>query len=390
MVMLSIPVQPRQRIQYLDIVRGFAITGVLFAYVFWSLGTEPSSTYTTFDNIIDQAGYFLVDSKCYTLLASLFAVGFVLHMNKPGDKNRSLYIYRKRLLGLLIIGWLHALLLRNGDILAPYAILTFLLSFLYKSPTRTIIIAMIITFFLEVTLPLAWRWWKIPFPQRPSSGDSYWTENFAWVKYWYSTAIFFWETTFLLLLAGLLLGRTFIEKKTKLSNRQLIAIAIIGFGVGAICYLVLKFYTEEIGNLPDIGNSFIIRATVYHMINLLHKLGMASAYASILFLLVKNFRLTIFANLGRMSLTNYILQAVIVVPFCIAFNLFDHITPTIAILMTAVLWIFQALFSNWWLKHFEFGPMEWLLRRFTYGKTIARKEEKDQMDWMAKPVTVEN
>ena len=167
MVMLSIPVQPRQRIQYLDIVRGFAITGVLFAYVFWNLGTDPSSTYTTFDNIIDQAGYFLVDSKCYTLLASLFAVGFVLHMNKPGDKNRSLYIYRKRLLGLLIIGWLHALLLRNGDILAPYAILTFLLSFLYKSPTRTIIIAMIITFFLEVTLPLAWLWWISHSPNNP-------------------------------------------------------------------------------------------------------------------------------------------------------------------------------------------------------------------------------
>src|SRR5437762_12117903 len=98
MVMLSIPVQPRQRIQYLDIVRGFAITGVLFAYVFWSLGTEPSSTYTTFDNIIDQAGYFLVDSKCYTLLASLFAVCFFFNINKPGYLNLILYIYLKILI----------------------------------------------------------------------------------------------------------------------------------------------------------------------------------------------------------------------------------------------------------------------------------------------------
>ena len=62
--MSSAPVQPHQRIQYLDVVRGFAITGVLIAYVFWNLGTAPAATYTRFDKILDEAGFFLIDSKC--------------------------------------------------------------------------------------------------------------------------------------------------------------------------------------------------------------------------------------------------------------------------------------------------------------------------------------
>src|SRR6185436_8667497 len=137
--MSSAPVQLNQRIEYLDVLRGIAISGVLFAFAFWNLGTEPAANWTSFDKVLDQVGAFLVDSKCYTILACLFAIGFVLHMDKTTDTGRSLYInrkrllglYRKRLLGLLIIGALHALLLRNGDILAPYAITMFIVTFFH-------------------------------------------------------------------------------------------------------------------------------------------------------------------------------------------------------------------------------------------------------------------
>ena len=151
--MSSAPVQFNQRIQYLDILRGIAISGVLFAFAFWNLGTEPKANWTTLDKLLDQAGAFLIDSKCYTTLACLFAVGFVLHMNKTNDKARSLYTYRKRLLGLLIIGAFHALLLRNGDILVPYAITTFIVSFLSSASRRTIIIALVDVFLIRALLP---------------------------------------------------------------------------------------------------------------------------------------------------------------------------------------------------------------------------------------------
>jgi uncharacterized protein len=377
---MSSAVQPKERIHYLDIIRGFAISGVLFAFVFWNLGNAPASTYTLFDHIIDQAGFFLIDSKCYTLLATLFAVGFVLHMNKPDNKAKNLYTYRRRLLGLLIIGALHALLLRNGDILAPYAITAFLITFLYGSSRTTLIVVMIIIFLIDTLLPQTWLALGLSFPQRPTPVSNYLVENFAWVKYWYSTAIFFWGTTLFLLVGGILIGRTFIQDKRKLTTRQIQIIAITAFVCGTLSYLTLKFYAARIGELPDIGNSRVLRAMVYRSLDMIHKLGMASTYACVFYLLSRNFRLSALANLGRMSLTNYVVQAAIVVPICLIFNLFDHITPTIALIMTVVIWVFQIQFSKWWLKQHQFGPLEWVLRTITYGRSlsVAKQGNKQQ------------
>jgi len=378
--MSSAPVQLNQRIQYLDVLRGIAISGVLFAYVFWNLGTEPTANWTAFDKILDRAGFLMIDSKCYATLACLFSIGFALHMNKTNDKAKSLYTYRRRLLGLLIIGGLHAVLLRNGDILAPYAILTFIVTFFYRASTRIIIIALVGVFLMQALLAQAWTLSGLSFPQRPDThGGNYWVENMQWLKYWYVIAVFFWETTLFLLLFGLLLGRIFIQKKRIPTNRQFALIIVVGFLIGIASYLVLNVY-PDLESLPDIENTHIIRATAFTLLDMLHKIGMASAYASIVFLLVRNFPLTGFADLGRMSLTNYILQAAIVAPVCIFFNLFDHITPTIALVMTAVIWVFQIFFSSWWLSRHKFGPVEWLLRWFTYGRTMAIKKEKKQME----------
>jgi uncharacterized protein len=297
--------------------------------------------------------------------------------------------YRRRLLGLLIIGVFHALLLRNGDILAPYAITTFIVTFFHRASTRLIIVALVGVFLIGALLPEVWILSGRSFPQRPNTqGGNYWVENFQWLEYWYATAVFFWETTLFLLLLGLLLGKAFIQRKKTLTNRQFTLIIIVGFVIGIASYLALDIYPARVASLPDIGNTHIIRAMTFTLLDLLHKLGMASAYASIVFLLVRNFPLTGFAKLGRMSLTNYILQAVIVIPACIFLNLFDHITPTIALLMTAVIWVFQIFFSDWWLSRHKFGPVEWLLRWFTYGRTIIIKKEKEQMELTEVPLMV--
>jgi uncharacterized protein len=387
--MSSAPVQLNQRIQYLDVLRGIAISGVLFAFAFWNLGTEPTTNWTAFDKILDEAGAFLIDSKCYTTLACLFAIGFVLHMDKTTDKVRSLYTYRKRLLGLLIIGAFHALLLRNGDILAPYAITSFIVTFFYRASNRAIAIALIIVLLLQVLLPEIWLLAGFAFPKRPQvQAANYLVENFQWVKYWYDTSIFFWETTVFLLLLGLLVGRYFVQKKRTLNNRQLVAIIVAGFILGGGSYLLTVVYQGLLRNLPDIGNTHIIRSLTFGSLDLIHKIGMASAYASIVFLLATRFSLSGFANLGRMSLTNYILQAVIIIPVCILFRLFDHITPTIALVMTGVTWVFQIFFSNWWLNRHKFGPMEWLLRWFTYGSAMAVSNEQKQIELSEVPVMV--
>ena len=71
---------------------------------------------------------------------------------------------------------------------------------------------------------------------------------------------------------------------------------------------------------------------------------------------------------GRMALTNYLLQSVLIVPVCIAFDLFDRVTPRMGVLLALGVWTFQVPASGWWLKRFRFGPAEWIWRSLTYGR----------------------
>jgi uncharacterized protein len=71
---------------------------------------------------------------------------------------------------------------------------------------------------------------------------------------------------------------------------------------------------------------------------------------------------------GRMAFTNYVLQAGIVVPICLAFGLFDTVRPTLGFALAVGVGAVQIAFSVRWLKRHPFGPMEWLWRRVTYGR----------------------
>jgi uncharacterized protein len=69
-----------------------------------------------------------------------------------------------------------------------------------------------------------------------------------------------------------------------------------------------------------------------------------------------------------MSLTNYLLQSIIVVPICIVFDLYDKVTPSLGLLLAVLVALIQIPLSVVWLKHFRFGPAEWLWRSITYWK----------------------
>src|SRR4051812_1822338 len=116
------PTAPGERILALDVLRGFAMFGVLIAYCMWSLGTAPEESYSAFDKGLDQALSFTVDGKFYTTLATLFGLGFSLQLGRASSDKAAARLYRRRLAVLAAIGLIHALLLRNGDILLPYAL----------------------------------------------------------------------------------------------------------------------------------------------------------------------------------------------------------------------------------------------------------------------------
>lgn len=78
-------------------------------------------------------------------------------------------------------------------------------------------------------------------------------------------------------------------------------------------------------------------------------------------------RIRVLAPVGRMALTNYLMQSVICGFYFYGYGL-GHFGMGRAAQLVFVLIIFglQIVFSHWWLSRFRYGPMEWLWRGFTY------------------------
>jgi len=76
------------------------------------------------------------------------------------------------------------------------------------------------------------------------------------------------------------------------------------------------------------------------------------------------------AAVGRMALSNYLFQslivAIIIYPY--GFGLFGRFGPTQGVILAFLIFPLQVLLSVWWIRRFRFGPVEWLWRTLTYGK----------------------
>jgi uncharacterized protein len=364
------PVKPGERIIALDVLRGFALFGVLLAFAIWNQGSPPEETYSRADYVLDRVLAALVDTKAYTLFATLFGLGFSIQLARAAERGLSIVpVYCRRLLALLLIGLLHALLLRNGDILVPYAVTGFLLLLFRRASNKTLAVCAMIGLLYPYLARSVWELTGIPFPQRPETeGMSYFASNFAWVRYWYSTSIASWPASLPMFLFGLYLGRIRFFENIVARRRSLQLGLIAGLSLGVLAYLGRELLLIK---WSQATLSFEQRLTL-GLLWSAHAWGLASLYASSVLLLWQRRSwqrlLAPLAAVGRMALTNYLLQAVFIIPACIAFNLFDKVTPSLGLLLALPVWLIQLPLSRWWLNRFRFGPAEWAWRSLTYGR----------------------
>lgn len=366
------PIRPGERILALDVLRGFAMLGVLIAYCLWNLGTAPTESFSRTDKALDEVAGFLIDGKFYTILAFLFGLGFSIQLDRTPDDATVVPVYRRRLAALAVIGLAHALLLRNGDILLPYALTGFLLIPFRRSRYPVLFAAAGIALLFPHIAAMIWQATGLPFPQRPHLENApYLVENAAWVRYWYETALFSWPTNLTLFLIGLYAGRRRLLARLSADPRKLAATALAGLLAGTIFYLVRSQLLES-------GSGESLQRAMAGLLFTFHCWGMSSAYVAALLLLLKvpvgAKSLSPLAAIGRMALTNYLLQPVVIVPLCLMFGWFDRFTPTKSLLLAlAVFALIQLPFSILWLRRFQFGPAEWLWRSLTYGRAIPLK-----------------
>jgi uncharacterized protein len=79
-----------------------------------------------------------------------------------------------------------------------------------------------------------------------------------------------------------------------------------------------------------------------------------------------------FAPVGRMALTNYLMHSIVCVTLSYGFGLglWWHIGASRAMAIAALIIAIQIPLSALWLSRYRFGPVEWVWRRLTYGRPI--------------------
>lgn len=399
------PIQPGERLVEVDILRGFAVFGILLvnmAYFSAPLAEawlEMSSDRPLVDRLARWAIRTLAEGKFYTLFSFLFGLGMAIQMQRIADRGgRFVRLYVRRLLVLLAIGLAHALLLWFGDILTLYALVGFLLLLFRKRSLTTIVVWAVLAY----TVPLVFTGgFTVAFkvgqlvPQGRSAIQeemANWQDEVAQqaeecvVAYRGSfgdaleqrlvdhgallgvTAMYMMPNVFALFLLGLYVGRRRILYRLDYYARDLRWLVVCGLPLGLLCNVG---YTAsvEIGGLA--GVTWVTLGG--YALNWIGTPLLSFGYAAAIILLARRERwrrrMAPLAAVGRMALTNYLLQTIVCTTlfYGYGFGLFDKIGAAGGLLLTVVIYALQIPLSVWWLRTFRFGPLEWLWRSATYG-----------------------
>jgi uncharacterized membrane protein YeiB len=168
-----------------------------------------------------------------------------------------------------------------------------------------------------------------------------------------------------------LIGYWFVASGVLRNHRENVhifkSIAIIGMSFGLLLSIsgltILQHPVIDVASvLPAVGN-----VTFYF-----GQFVLCAGYVGTIVLLLGSpawtRRLDRFAPLGKMALTNYIMQTVVlaVIFHGYAGGLFGQVGRAPQMLVVIAIVVFQLYFSAWWLRRYRFGPLEWLWRSLTY------------------------
>lgn len=144
----------------------------------------------------------------------------------------------------------------------------------------------------------------------------------------------------------------------------------LGWGVGLPANVVAAWAFQHWPYLPPSGGA-LLGVTMQAVGIPMLALGYA---ATVGLLVVDGGRLlAVFAPVGRMALTNYVMQSMlcVVLSYGYGFALWWRIGAAQAMAIAAGILLLQIPLSAWWLSRFRFGPIEWIWRRFTYGRAFS-------------------
>ena len=410
----------KERIESLDVLRGFALLGILLLNIQgFGLASaffmEPA-TYVKTEWGVDFVVWVLVEltseGVMRTLFSMLFGAGVVLFVS--GARAKSGWLHYRRTFWLLVFGLIDIyLLLWFGDILVTYALAATILWLVRDwTPRRLIFLAVVLVllgslqslgsrvglemsrdaFFELSELDLTkaepkadvkeyaqgWADFKNDLrsderaiqSELEARGNSY----FSAFRYNLEKAneVLFFQIPFVLLLDALMmmvvgmalykLGILGGERDPRFYRNM----ALLGFTLG----LAINAY--EIWASLESAMDVLVTAPIFRPTYHLGRLSMALGYLGVILWVLKCGWLEAFrsrlACVGRMALTNYLVHSVLGLLIFSGAGLgligslsFAQLYPVVM-----VIWLVQLAYSPWWLSRFYFGPAEWVWRCLTY------------------------
>jgi uncharacterized protein len=399
------PISTTGRIGLLDVLRGFAICGILLGnipffmgYYYMSSQQQAMLPLADADKVTILLIHFFIDGKLYTLFSLLFGIGFSIQLSRSSEKGQSfLPYYLRRLTVLFFIGVVHLLLIWSGDILTSYALAGFILLIFRNTSDQALLrwaFVLLLLPVLQYALVMVAGGGIHPGTIFAIAG-SYFRQHFGLheigdrltllqgdykqilqsniVSACFRFGELLYTGRFFRILAMFLLGY-YVGKKQLFKHLQtngglLKKLLIWGFALGIPANVVLV-WLMELGN--DYPPSFLgLAQSFFYTIGVV---PLSLAYTALFAILWqkpawKN-KLDFFAPIGKMALSNYLLQSLICVGlfYGFGFNLIGKIGPFVGMGIVVLILSCQYLFSRWWLSRYQFGPMEWVWRSLTYGK----------------------
>ncbi len=417
------PVTADARIEAVDVLRGCALLGILMINIIsYAL---PSATlfnapiaggFSGANLVVWEVSYMVFFQKMMAIFSMLFGAGVIMMSTRAETAGRTFgAIYYRRILWLGLFGLIHAYFFWYGDILFPYAIAGLLLYPLRRISTKYLVGLGILVFVVGVFLSagtgmmfeyirgeaeagnaavsagetmtqqqdvMSQVWDELcqsfdPSPEVLSVEIKAMQGNYGeMVKYRLPEAFamhvqalpffLFWRVFGMMLIGmGLMKAGVFsAERSMKFYATLAIAGYVIGFsltGYGMKQLFAADFdfvYFFRAGGIYDyIGSVFVALGHV-GLLMIVFRSGILGGLRKRL------------AAVGRMALSNYLTHTLIfTVLFCgFGFGLFGQINRFGLIWFVFGVWVLQLLISPIWLKHFRFGPAEWIWRTLTYWK----------------------
>jgi uncharacterized protein len=387
------PVDDGERTVLLDVLRGFALLGILLVNFWGARGT----TLPRVDGFVSSALEHAVQGSFYPLFAFLFGVGFGVQLLRARERGRGVaLLYLRRMLVLFLIGTVHAIAIYPGDILWTYAFLGLFLVPLGRLPARALLVVILLLTVLQFgdrpVRDTITAWQGVDAQVERLRGDA---RNEASEiernrrrandgEFSYATAV-----------AGNWSRYTRSIHDSRRLERIVLSDILLLFLIGmyAARRRVFERAAERRRGFLVLAAASVLTIALAHGYTAMEldwgaragllqwwagAKGPTFLYIALITLLFTSFRaaaraLSVFAAPGRMALTSYLTQTVVITLLFAPYGLgLTSLTTTLQLLFClAFFFLFQVPVSHWWLARYRYGPAEWLWRSATYGAVQA-------------------